>query len=131
MVAKVIAKMPQDVAIAGHTDALKFASNNGYSNWELSTDRANAARRSLISQGISEQRIARIVGRAATEPIYPDDPAAPGNRRVTVLLLRGTGDLPPGGAINASTTEPAHDGIKEKAHNSFKTKANNDIYKAG
>lgn len=93
-VAAVIAKMPQDVAIAGHTDALKFASTAAYSNWELSADRANAARRTLMEFGVSEERFARVVGRAATDPIVPEDPMAPRNRRVSVLLMRGTGAPP-------------------------------------
>jgi chemotaxis protein MotB len=91
LVAKVILEMPQSVALAGHTDATKFQSDSGYSNWELSADRANAARRTLIEFGVPEDRIARVVGRAATDPLLPHDPEAPGNRRLTMVLLRGTG----------------------------------------
>jgi chemotaxis protein MotB len=91
LVAKVIQQMPQDIAISGHTDATKFAASNGYSNWELSADRANAARRALIKSGVPPERIARVVGKAATDPLLADEPEAPGNRRLTVVLLRGTG----------------------------------------
>lgn len=91
LVAKVVLEMPQSVALAGHTDATKFQNDSGYSNWELSADRANAARRTLIEFGVPEDRIARVVGRAATDPLLPHDPEAPGNRRLTMVLLRGTG----------------------------------------
>jgi chemotaxis protein MotB len=92
LVAKVVQQMPQDIAISGHTDATKFVTDNGYGNWELSADRANAARRALIRRGVPEERIARVVGKAATEPLLTDEPEAPGNRRLTVVLLRGSGD---------------------------------------
>jgi chemotaxis protein MotB len=91
LVAQVIQQMPQDIAISGHTDATKFATDNGYTNWELSADRANAARRALIRRGVPPERIARVVGKAATDPLLADEPEAPGNRRLTVVLLRGTG----------------------------------------
>jgi chemotaxis protein MotB len=91
LVAKVVQRMPQDVDITGHTDATRYQGGGSYSNWELSADRANAARRVLSSFGVPEGRFARIVGKAATEPLFPRDPEASGNRRLSVLLLRGTG----------------------------------------
>ena len=90
MIAKVILEMPQAVAISGHTDALPYRGSGGYSNWELSADRANAVRRALIGSGVPESRIARVVGKAAKEPLLPDQPEAPGNRRMTIVLLRGS-----------------------------------------
>ncbi len=92
LVARVVQQMPQDIAISGHTDATKFATDNGYSNWELSADRANAARRALIRRGVPQERIARVIGKAATEPLLADEPKAPGNRRLAVVLLRGSGE---------------------------------------
>ncbi len=88
LVAQVIAQMPQQVEIAGHTDATPFTGSSGYSNWELSADRANAARRVLLQLGVKETRFSRVVGMAATAPLFPKEPKAPGNRRLTVLLLR-------------------------------------------
>ena len=76
-----------DIAIAGHTDASPFTSRRGYSNWELSSDRANAARRMMSERGLGEDRIVRVSGRAATNPIDPD-PFAPRNRRIAVTILR-------------------------------------------
>ncbi len=92
LVAKVIEKMPQKIAIAGHTDSTKFRGEAGYSNWELSADRANASRRALIDMGVPEERISRVVGKAAEEPLVKGDPANPRNRRITIVLMRGTGD---------------------------------------
>ncbi|WP_316976435.1 flagellar motor protein MotB [Shumkonia mesophila] len=92
LVAKVIEKMPQKIAIAGHTDSTKFRGEAGYSNWELSADRANASRRALIDMGVPEGRISRVVGKAAEEPLVKGDPANPRNRRITIVLMRGTGD---------------------------------------
>ncbi len=101
LVSKVIKKMPQDIAISGYTDAVKFsnASHDGsYGNWELSSDRANAARRQLIHFGVAEDRVSRVSGKAATEPLLPDDPTNPRNRRLSIILLRGTGHQMIGGA---------------------------------
>ncbi len=91
LVAGVVLEMPQSVAITGHTDATRYTTDSGYGNWELSADRANAARRQLIHFGIPEQRISYVVGKAATEPLIPEDPEAPANRRLSVVLLSGTG----------------------------------------
>lgn len=92
MVNSVIASMPQKIAISGHTDAVAFGAGSGYSNWELSVDRANAARRVLRDFGLDVARLSRVVGKAATEPLLEDDPRNPQNRRLSIVLLRGTGN---------------------------------------
>ncbi|MCG8512070.1 MAG: OmpA family protein, partial [Rhodospirillales bacterium] len=93
LVAKVIEKMPQKVAILGHTDSTKFqGGQQGYTNWELSADRANASRRALMQLGVPEERISRVVGKAAEDPLLKDDAENPRNRRISIILLRGTGD---------------------------------------
>ena len=89
LIAGVIMQMPQQVAITGHTDATPYVRDNGYGNWELSAARANAARRVIFAHGVPEQRLSRMVGKAATEPLIVDEPAAPANRRLSVVLLRG------------------------------------------
>jgi chemotaxis protein MotB len=76
------------VAIVGHTDARPFGSGL-YGNWELSSDRANAARRAMSALGLPGERIARVSGRAATVPLT-DDPGDPENRRIAITLLRET-----------------------------------------
>lgn len=102
-VAKVILKMPQKLAISGYTDAVPFVSQSGYSNWELSADRANSARRELQHFKVPEERMSRVVGKAATEPLLPDDPNNARNRRLSIVLLRGTGDMPIGDGAEAGT----------------------------
>ena len=74
------------IAVVGHTDSIPFG-RAGYSNWELSADRANAARRLMVSRGLPETRIARISGKAAVEPLTRDS-TAPQNRRIAITLLR-------------------------------------------
>ena len=90
LVAQVIRKMPQKIAIAGHTDSVPFGGAGGYGNWELSADRANASRRALIDLGVPTNRVSRVVGKADDEPLLPEDPANPRNRRLSIILLRGT-----------------------------------------
>ncbi|MFZ5790655.1 MAG: flagellar motor protein MotB [Pseudomonadota bacterium] len=87
LVAQVVARMPNKISISGHTDATPYQSDNGYSNWELSADRANASRRELIAAGLSPDRIATVVGKADTDPLLPDDPTSPRNRRISIVLL--------------------------------------------
>lgn len=102
MVARVIQTMPQDIDITGHTDATLYTGGTDYSNWELSADRANAARRALEQSGIAERRIARVVGKAATEPLVANDPEAPGNRRLSLVMLRRTVSAPPANPAKAA-----------------------------
>ncbi|MEM9233635.1 MAG: OmpA family protein, partial [Pseudomonadota bacterium] len=79
------------VAISGHTDSLAFASDS-YTNWELSADRANTARRLLIDAGVPAGRIVEVSGRADREPIS-DNPLDPVNRRISIILKDGEGPL--------------------------------------
>ena len=83
-----IKTLPNDIAILGHTDAVPYRGDNGYSNWELSTDRANASRRALVEAGLPASRIVRVVGMADTEPLIPEDPESAKNRRISILILR-------------------------------------------
>ena len=107
LVAKVIENMPQDISITGHTDATKFAGGRtGYTNWELSADRANASRRALIDVGLQPERLSRIVGAAEKEPFDSNNPANPSNRRIAIVLLRGTGHR---GDEKKETKEPTPD----------------------
>lgn len=87
VVVPVLNQTRNPVSIVGHTDALPYRGADGYGNWELSSDRANTARRLLESLGFDTARIASVVGRAATQPLN-DDPAAPQNRRIAITLLR-------------------------------------------
>ena len=95
-VAKIINTLPNRISISGHTDGAAFSGPAGYSNWELSAARANASRRILEEAGVAEGRIAQVVGKAGSEPLYPDNPVASANRRISIVLLREAPVLPPG-----------------------------------
>ncbi|ART49446.1 flagellar motor protein MotB [Acidovorax carolinensis] len=76
------------ISLAGHTDAAPYGnSDRGYSNWELSADRANASRRELVSAGMPDAKLGRVVGLAASDLLEPDNPLAPANRRITITIL--------------------------------------------
>ncbi len=94
-IAKVINKLPNDISITGHTDAGRFERADGYSNWELSADRANTSRRVLTASGVAPERMSRVIGRADQDPLTPEDPFLPENRRISILLLRQASVLPP------------------------------------
>lgn len=82
----VLGKSGGQVGIEGHTDAHPYSSARGYTNWELSADRANAARRALIIGGLREEQIISVQGLAERDPRLPDDPFAPQNRRVIITV---------------------------------------------
>ncbi len=86
----IIAALPNDLSIRGHTDASPFATETGYSNWELSADRANASRRIIMDSGVEEERIENVMGKAANTPFIEEDPLDPRNRRITIILLHET-----------------------------------------
>ena len=76
------------LSLAGHTDAVPYGnSDRGYSNWELSADRANASRRELVAAGMADAKLSRVVGLAASDLLEPDNPRAPANRRITITIL--------------------------------------------
>lgn len=82
-----IARVPNKISISGHTDATPFVGRFGYSNWELSADRANAARRALTEGGLPENRVAQVVGHASSVLFDETDPQNPINRRISILIL--------------------------------------------
>lgn len=93
-IAQSIEELPNSLSISGHTDSASF--NGGdYTNWELSSDRANASRRALLDAGLAPDRIEKVAGRADMDPLIADDPSNPGNRRISIILLRETPVLPP------------------------------------
>jgi chemotaxis protein MotB len=80
--------LPNSITVSGHTDSMPYASGEReYSNWELSADRANAARRELIAGGMQERKIKQVLGLAASVSLVKDDPAAAVNRRISLLVL--------------------------------------------
>jgi chemotaxis protein MotB len=76
------------ISISGHTDASRYAGGNiGFSNWELSSNRANAARRELVGGGLDADKVVRVVGLADTIHLERDNPLAPINRRISIIVL--------------------------------------------
>ena len=82
----VLKDVPNNIAIMGHTDAVPF-NRKDYSNWELSTDRANAARRAIVQSGVPQEKIVSVEGKAAQDLLYPTHPNAPENRRINFIIL--------------------------------------------
>ena len=88
-ISQVVSKLPNKISITGHTDSTPYRNGvAGYGNWELSTDRANASRRGLIENGLEVARVAYVTGKADKEPLVPEDPSLPSNRRISIVLLR-------------------------------------------
>ena len=76
------------ISLDGHTDRSSYANAaRGYSNWELSADRANATRRELTASGMPEEKLARVVGMGSSLPLEPRDPLSPSNRRISILVM--------------------------------------------
>ena len=98
LLAKEVGKMPNHVLIEGHTDSRPYVSESGYSNWELSADRANSARRLMQTTGLRADQVSEVRGYAAQKLRKPKDPEDASNRRisVTVQYLEGA---PPGVSV--------------------------------
>ena len=85
--AEELGKLPNELLIEGHTDAKPFVTAGGaYSNWELSTDRANAARRLMEGHGVRANQVAQVRGFAERQLRHPQDPESPSNRRISVIV---------------------------------------------
>lgn len=84
----IIKDIPNYIQIVGHTTEINKLSSEEYSNWELSADRANEARRYMVKSGLDTQQVARIVGKADTELANREDRNAPENSRISITLLR-------------------------------------------
>ena len=80
--------LPNRISLSGHTDAVKYVTGErGYSNWELSADRANASRRELVAGGLEEGKIMRVVGLADAVPYLKETPNDPVNRRISIIVM--------------------------------------------
>jgi len=86
MLASELSKLPNHLLMEGHTDARPYVSSNGYSNWELSTDRANAARKLMQTSGIKADQVAEVRGYADQRLRKPEDPNSASNRRVSIVV---------------------------------------------
>lgn len=92
--APVLRAMPNRIQITGHTTAAQPGMNPGYTAWELSSDRANATRQILGEFGIHTDQIHSVIGKADTEPFFPNDPFFAANRRIEILLMQDQPPLP-------------------------------------
>jgi chemotaxis protein MotB len=81
-----LAKLPNGIAIEGHTDSMMYSGARTYDNWDLSTDRANEARRLMQAEGIRPGQISQVRGFADRQPRLPDHPEDPSNRRITLIV---------------------------------------------
>ncbi|KND54714.1 Flagellar motor rotation protein MotB [Candidatus Paraburkholderia kirkii] len=87
-IGKTLNDVPNRIVVQGHTDAVKYAGGKkGYSNWELSADRANASRRELVAGGMDEAKVLRVLGLASTQNLNKQDPLDPENRRISIIVL--------------------------------------------
>jgi chemotaxis protein MotB len=79
--------VPNRISLTGHTDVRPYPSTNGYTNWELSADRANAARRALTAAGLPDDRVSRVVGLSSSVLFDKRDPQNPINRRISIVVM--------------------------------------------
>ena len=105
--------VPNHVSVTGHTDTTPYAGITGYTNWDLSTDRANAARRSMESAGLETERISRVVGLASSVLFDKTNPRSAVNRRISIVVMTKQAeqdaqqtDLPDAGVTSAASGAP-------------------------
>jgi chemotaxis protein MotB len=118
-VGAVLNEVDNKIALSGHTDSAQYAAGErGYSNWELSSDRANASRRELLTGGMEARKIVRVVGLADSNLLVKEDPKSALNRRISIIVLnklaeermnRAGGEIEAGSAaeVDASLHPPA------------------------
>lgn len=106
-------EVPNKISISGHTDATPYSSGGrGYSNWELSADRANATRRELILAGMDETKMLRVVGLSSSVLFNKDNPVDPINRRISIIVMNKRAELAAtqdGGYIDVDKPEDGAD----------------------
>ena len=87
-ISSVLVEVPNRLTLEGHTDAAAYGGGAaGYSNWELSADRANASRRELVAGGLPDAQVLRVQGLAASQPYDREDPLNPVNRRISIIVM--------------------------------------------
>jgi chemotaxis protein MotB len=83
-----LSEVENKISLDGHTDQAPYGrGERGYSNWELSADRANASRRELLAAGLPDDKVARVMGLASSVLLEPDEPLNPINRRISIIVL--------------------------------------------
>ena len=94
--APVLKQLPNRIQVTGHTDAARLYAKPGYTLWDLSADRARAARRILAENGLPHDRFHSVIGRADAEPLFPEDPFLASNRRISILIMSEAPPFPIG-----------------------------------
>jgi chemotaxis protein MotB len=87
VIGMVLNEVPNKIGLSGHTDSTPYYSEAGYSNWELSADRANASRREMVQGGLGEDKVLRVVGLASAAHLDRKDPFNPINRRISIIVM--------------------------------------------
>lgn len=95
LLASELGKLPNRLSVEGHTDSTPYVSPTGYSNWELSADRANAARKLIQQSGVRANQVADVRGYADQRLRKPEDPTSASNRRVSIVVKYRAPDDPP------------------------------------
>ena len=105
--------VPNRLSLSGHTDAARYGGGErGFSNWELSSNRANASRRELVAGGLEPDKVVRVVGLADTVPFNADDPLDPTNRRISIIVMNKKTEeavRAQGGKLDVNAAEPVDD----------------------
>jgi chemotaxis protein MotB len=118
-IGQVLNQVDRKIVLTGHTDAAPYAGGErGYSNWELSADRANASRRELIAGGMDPAKVVRVVGLADSSLLNKDNPRDPLNRRISIIVLNKLAEeklARAGGEIEAGTADEVEQGIDTEA----------------
>ena len=118
-IGRMLNEVPNKVSLSGHTDAALYGGGNkGYSNWELSADRANASRRELIGGGMEAEKIVRVVGLSSAVLFVKEEPLNPMNRRISLIVMNKRAEEAAqhdGGVVDAEGGEGLENAIKEGA----------------
>ena len=91
-IAKELGKLPNHVVLGGHTDSQQYASGAAYSNWELSADRANTARRAMEASGLRAGQVKKVTGFSDTKPMEGLEPGDPKQRRISIVVLNSASE---------------------------------------
>ncbi|MEK7259520.1 MAG: OmpA family protein, partial [Pseudomonadota bacterium] len=91
-IGEIFGTVPNKISVFGHTDSAPFGTSDTYSNWELSSDRANSARRALVDGGVRPEQLAQIIGMADSVPMDANNPLNPANRRIVIMVLNAVAE---------------------------------------
>ncbi|WP_437882648.1 flagellar motor protein MotB [Pseudomonas sp. LRF_L74] len=137
--AETIREVPNKISISGHTDAKPYSGKGDFGNWELSANRANAARRALVAGGYPDDSVARVVGFASSALFDRTDPFNPVNRRIDIVVLtkkaqraiEGGQESDPGEALPPTESAPPAQGAAPAASAQPQSRQKLNIFEQG